>query len=139
MTTDQHLEKLTEIVAALASTFGRYIEATGAKIAARDAYGIAEDLKHIADCFDTINERDDTPEYNACHMKVVMRTDRKVKRWLKTELRTDGKGRCAAWVRYPAWAESFMDQSKDDLKWVLDVYTEGIPTRIVKFVPEVPL
>lgn len=70
MTTDQHLEKLTEIVAALAATFGRYIEATSdGPITPQEAHGIAADLHHIAECFDAINERDDTPEYNLCHMK----------------------------------------------------------------------
>lgn len=72
-------------------------------------------------------------------MYLVMRTDRKVKRWLKTEPRTDGVGRCAVWVRYPAWAEGFMDQFKDGLSWVTDVYAKGIPTKIVKFVPEIPI
>lgn len=77
----------------------------------------------------------ESPETRELYL--VMRTDRKVKRWLKTELRTDGRGRCIKWVRYPAWAEARYDKKCAECR--RDEYAKDIPTRIVKFVPEIPL
>lgn len=62
-------------------------------------------------------------------MYLVMRTDRKVKRWLK-ERRTEHGDMCGTWVRYPAWATAYMDHSSAVRAWV-DHMPEPLPKSVL--------
>lgn len=61
MTTDQHLEKLTEAVAALTCAVEQLNEAWKSTYRSR-LTGVEQDLRHVVEILDEINEVDDQPE-----------------------------------------------------------------------------